>query len=71
MVVTFLLATLEMGATQERTAFPSMWTVQAPQSGHAASELGAGESQLVTKNPEQWHVSGDVERVRPSVYGKR
>src|SRR5664279_5181192 len=32
MVVTFLPATAEMGVTQERCGWPSMWTVQAPHS---------------------------------------
>src|ERR1035441_9757997 len=30
MVVIFLPATAEMGVTQDRTGWPSMWTVQAP-----------------------------------------
>src|SRR2546425_7735271 len=32
MVTTFLFATAEIGVRQERTAWPSTWTVQAPQS---------------------------------------
>jgi hypothetical protein len=36
-----------------------------------AAKLGARESQFVAKNPEQRHVSGDIKRVRLSVYGKR
>ena len=39
--------------TQERTASPSTWTVQAPHSDDPAAELGPGEAEGVAEHPEQ------------------
>ena len=62
MVVTCWPATEEIGVMQERVAWPSMCTVQAPHCADAAAEFGAVQADDLADRPEQGHVGIGVER---------
>ena len=70
MVVTFLPCVWDRLIWHERTALPSICTVQAPHSADAAAELGAGQLQMLAHHPQQRRAGFSLDADRLAVDDK-
>ena len=67
MVVTFFPAMLETGVPQERTGWPSRWTVHAPQSCIPQPNLVPVMPSVSRKRPQHGSAGVGIDRWSPAV----